>query len=127
MSEKREQELLASVPQELFIGGRWRAAAGGEALDVRDPAAGEVIPTIAPVSSADAQAAMDATADAFPAWSRTPARERGELLRRAFDLLTERAEDFALLMTLEMGKPLAESRGEVTYGGEFLRWFGEEA
>src|SRR5699024_2917511 len=127
MSEKREQELLASVPQELFIGGRWRAAEGGETLDVRDPATGEVLRTIASASSADAQAAMDATADAFPAWSRTPARERGELLRRAFDLLTERAEDFALLMTLEMGKPLAESRGEVTYGGEFLRWFGEEA
>src|SRR5699024_8350626 len=127
MSEKREQELLASVPQELFIGGRWRAAEGGETLDVRDPATGEVLRTIASASSADAQAAMDATADAFPAWSRTPARERGELLRRAFDLLTERAEDFALLMTLEMGKPLAESRGEVTYGGEFPRWFGEEA
>src|SRR5699024_5255938 len=127
MTEKREQELLASVPQELFIDGRWRAAEGGETLEVRDPATGEVIRTIASASSADAQAAMDAAADAFPDWSRAPARERGELLRRAFDLLTERAEDFALLMTLEMGKPLAESRGEVTYGGEFLRWFSEEA
>src|SRR5699024_6948883 len=127
MTEKTEQELLAGVPNELFIGGAWRAAEGGETLEVRDPATGAVLRTIASASSADAQAAMDATADAFPAWSRTPARERGELLRRAFDLLTERAEDFALLMTLEMGKPLAESRGEVTYGGDFLRWFGEEA
>src|SRR5699024_3326980 len=92
MSEKREQELLAKVPQELFIDGRWRAAEGGETLEVRDPATGEVIRTIASASSADAQAAIDAAADAFPAWSRTPARERGELLRRAFDLLTERAE-----------------------------------
>ncbi|HEX7351590.1 NAD-dependent succinate-semialdehyde dehydrogenase [Brachybacterium sp.] len=124
---KAEQELLAGVPNQLFINGSWRAAEGGETLEVRDPATGEVIRTIASASSADAQAAMDATADAFPAWSRTPARERGELLRTAFDLLTERAEEFALLMTLEMGKPLAESRGEVTYGAEFLRWFSEEA
>src|SRR5699024_9416273 len=127
MTEKREQELLASVPQELFIDGRWRAAEGGETLEGLDPATGEVIRTISSAPSGDAPAAMDAAADAFPDWSRTPARERGELLRRAFDLLTERAEDFALLMTLEMGKPLAESRGEVTYGGEFLRWFSEEA
>ena len=127
MTENREQELLAGVPGELFIDGRWRAAEGDETLDVRDPATGEVISTIASASAADAQAAIDAAADAFPDWAATPARERGELLRRAFDLLTERAEEFALLMTLEMGKPLAESRGEVTYGGEFLRWFSEEA
>ena len=127
MTHKDEQELLDRVPEELFIDGRWRAAEDGETLDVHDPATGQVIRTIASASSGDAQSAMDAAADAFPDWSRTPARERGELLRRAFDLLTERAEEFALLMTLEMGKPLAESRGEVTYGGEFLRWFSEEA
>ena len=121
MTHKDEQELLDRVPEELFIDGRWRAAEDGETLDVHDPATGQVIRTIASASSGDAQSAMDAAADAFPDWSRTPARERGELLRRAFDLLTERAEEFALLMTLEMGKPLAESRGEVTYGGEFLR------
>lgn len=127
VTAQREQELLAGVPDQLYIDGRWRPAEGGATLDVRDPSTGEVIRTIASASAADAQAAMDATASAFPAWSRTPARERGELLRHAFDLLTERAEDFALLMTLEMGKPLAESRGEVTYGAEFLRWFSEEA
>ena len=127
MTAAQEAELLDRVPTELFIGGRWRAAEGGETLEVRDPATGRVLTEIASASSADAQAAMDATAEAFPAWSATPARERGELLRRAFDLLRERAEDFALLMTLEMGKPLAESRGEVAYGGEFLRWFSEEA
>src|SRR5699024_846708 len=126
MTHKDEQELLDRVPEELFIDGRWRAAEDGETLDVHDPATGQVIRTIASASSGDAQSAMDAAADAFPDWSRTPARERGELLRRAFDLVHERAEEFALLMTLEMGKPLVESRGEVTYGGEFLRWFSEE-
>ena len=75
----------------------------------------------------DARAAMDAAAAAQDAWAATPARARGEMLRRAFELVQERAEEFALLMTLEMGKPLAEARGEVTYGGEFLRWFSEEA
>jgi succinate-semialdehyde dehydrogenase / glutarate-semialdehyde dehydrogenase len=127
MTVAQETELLERVPAGLFIGGRWRAAEDDATLTVRDPATGEVIKQIASASAADAQAAMDATAEAFPAWSATPARERGELLRRAFDLLVERAEEFALLMTLEMGKPLAEARGEVAYGGEFLRWFSEEA
>jgi succinate-semialdehyde dehydrogenase/glutarate-semialdehyde dehydrogenase len=127
VTDGRERELLESVPDGLLIAGGWRAAEGDETLEVRDPATGEVLRTIASASSADAQAAMDAAAEAFPDWAATPARERGELLRRAFDLLQERAEEFALLMTLEMGKPLAEARGEVAYGGEFLRWFGEEA
>ena len=127
MTENREQDLLENVPDGLFIGGTWRAAEDGATLEVRDPSTGEVLRTIASATPGDAQAAMDATADAFPAWAATPARERGELLRRAFDLLQERAEEFALLMTLEMGKPLKEARGEVTYGGEFLRWFSEEA
>ncbi|WP_084099530.1 NAD-dependent succinate-semialdehyde dehydrogenase [Demequina sp. NBRC 110051] len=122
-----ETTLLESVPAGLLIGGQWRGASDGATVDVHDPATGDVIKTIASATSDDARAAMDAAADAFPAWSRTPARERGEILRRAFDLLMERADDFALLMTLEMGKPLAQARGEVTYGGEFLRWFAEEA
>ncbi|MQA34436.1 NAD-dependent succinate-semialdehyde dehydrogenase [Modestobacter roseus] len=127
MSESRESALLADVPDGLFIGGRWRAAEGGRTLTVRDPATGQPVKTIADASVADGAAALDAADAAFPAWSRTPHRERAELLRRAFDLLQERREDVALLMTVEMGKPLAEARGEVTYGGEFLRWFGEEA
>ncbi|WP_084128822.1 NAD-dependent succinate-semialdehyde dehydrogenase [Demequina sp. NBRC 110055] len=122
-----ETALLSSVPTELFIGGQWRPASDGGTLDVNDPATGMRLATIASATPNDATAAMDAASDAFPAWSRTPARERGEILRRAFDLLMERADDFALLMTLEMGKPLEQSRGEVTYGGEFLRWFSEEA
>lgn len=127
MTETRETELLASVPDGLYIAGEWRAAEGGKTLKVYDPSTGEVIREIASASANDAKAAMDAAADAFPAWAATPARVRGEILRKAFDLLQERKEDFALLMTLEMGKPLAEARGEVAYGGEFVRWFSEEA
>jgi succinate-semialdehyde dehydrogenase/glutarate-semialdehyde dehydrogenase len=127
MSDAREAALLASVPDTLFIAGKWVAASGGGTLDVQDPATGEVIRTIADATAEDAQKAMDAAADAQASWAATAPRERSNLLRRAFDLLMERADDFALLMTLEMGKPLAESLGEVKYGGEFLRWFSEEA
>jgi succinate-semialdehyde dehydrogenase / glutarate-semialdehyde dehydrogenase len=127
VTENRETELLASVPDGLFIGGEWRAAAEGDTLRVFDPATGRVVKTIADARPADGMAALDAAVDAAASWAATPARERGEILRRAFDLLQERKEDFALLMTIEMGKPLAEARGEVAYGGEFLRWFSEEA
>ncbi|MBN9210148.1 MAG: NAD-dependent succinate-semialdehyde dehydrogenase [Microbacterium sp. 71-36] len=125
MTDPRESELLASVPTGLLIGGEWRAAEGGKTVAVSDPATGDVIHEIADASVADGVAAMDAAAEAFPSWAATPDRERAEILRRAFDLLQERKEDVALLMTLEMGKPLAEARGEVAYGGEFLRWFSE--
>lgn len=126
MTENRETELLASVPDGLFIGGEWRAATDGRTLKVYDPATGQTVKEIADASPEDGKAALDAAVEAFPAWAATPARERAEILRRAFDLLQERKEDFALLMTVEMGKPLAEARGEVAYGGEFLRWFSEE-
>jgi len=125
MTDSRESELLASVPTGLLINGEWRAAEGGKTVAVYDPATGDVIREIADASVDDGVAAMDAAAEAFPSWAATPARERAEILRRAFDLLQERKEDIALLMTLEMGKPLAEARGEVGYGGEFLRWFSE--
>ncbi|GEB44321.1 NAD-dependent succinate-semialdehyde dehydrogenase [Microbacterium testaceum] len=125
MTDSRESELLASVPTGLLIDGEWRAAEGGKTVAVNDPATGGVIREIADASVDDGVAAMDAAAEAFPSWAATPARERAEILRRAFDLLQERKEDVALLMTLEMGKPLAEARGEVGYGGEFLRWFSE--
>jgi succinate-semialdehyde dehydrogenase/glutarate-semialdehyde dehydrogenase len=126
VTEAREAELLANVPDGLFIGGEWRESESGGRLRVFDPATGRVVKEIADATPADGQAALDAAVDAFPAWAATPARERAEILRRAFDLLQERKEDFALLMTIEMGKPLAEARGEVGYGGEFLRWFSEE-
>ncbi|TFB52372.1 NAD-dependent succinate-semialdehyde dehydrogenase [Cryobacterium tagatosivorans] len=122
-----ESELLAQVPNELYINGRWVPAADGGTLQVFDPATGKVIKTIADARVEDGAAALDAAVDAQDRWAATPPRVRGEILRRAFDLLQERKHEFAMLMTLEMGKPLAEAYGEVAYGGEFLRWFSEEA
>lgn len=126
-SELRESELLASVPTGLLIGGEWRQAASGATFDVEDPATGKVLVSIADAAAEDSLAALDAAAAAQETWGAVAPRERGEILRRAFELVTERADDFALLMTLEMGKPLAEAKGEVAYGAEFLRWFSEEA
>ena len=119
-------ELLARVPDQLYINGQW-VNGTGEPFEVTDPATGLVLKKIQNASVADGARALDAAAQAADAWAATPARVRAEILRRAFDLLQERREDFATLMTLEMGKPIAEANGEVTYGGEFLRWFSEEA
>ena len=129
MSTTLEQEtsLVGSVPTGLFIGGRWREASAGRTVDVEDPATGRTLTAVADASVADGRAALDAAVAAAAAWKATPTRVRGEVLRRAFEMVTARADEFALLMTLEMGKPLAEARGEVTYGAEFLRWFSEEA
>jgi succinate-semialdehyde dehydrogenase/glutarate-semialdehyde dehydrogenase len=127
MSSSSEAELLARVPGQLFLGGEWVDSTSGRSIDVRDPATGLVLKTIADASLDDAKRAMDVAADTQESWAATAPRVRGEILRGAFDLLQERADDFALLMTMEMGKPLAEARGEVGYGGEFLRWFSEEA
>jgi succinate-semialdehyde dehydrogenase/glutarate-semialdehyde dehydrogenase len=127
MSNATEATLLESVPDGLFIGGEWRSAASGATLNVYDPATGESIKSIANGDVEDGAAAMDAAVDAAPAWAKTPPRERAEILRRAFDLIQERQDQVALLMTLEMGKPLSESKAEVKYGSEFLRWFSEEA
>jgi succinate-semialdehyde dehydrogenase / glutarate-semialdehyde dehydrogenase len=127
VSEATERAVLESVPDGLLIDGKWRPAASGRTLEVQDPATGAVIKTVADGGVADGADALDAAVAAGPGWARTPPRERGEVLRRAFDLLQERRDEVALLMTLEMGKPLAESQAEVTYGGEFLRWFSEEA
>ncbi|MCY0904951.1 NAD-dependent succinate-semialdehyde dehydrogenase [Arthrobacter sp. H14-L1] len=123
----RESELIAGLPTGLLIGGVWRPAADGRTFDVEDPATGKALVSIADAGATDGAAALDAAVAAQDGWAATAPRERGEILRRAFELVTARAEDFALLMTLEMGKPLAEARGEVTYGAEFLRWFSEEA
>jgi succinate-semialdehyde dehydrogenase/glutarate-semialdehyde dehydrogenase len=127
MTATAESDLLAKVPHQLFIGGDWVDSTSGREIRVQDPATGLVIKTIADASVADGARALDAAVAAQDGWASTPARVRGEILRGAFDLLQERKEEFALLMTLEMGKPLAEARGEVVYGGEFLRWFSEEA
>ncbi|AKF26123.1 succinate-semialdehyde dehydrogenase [[Brevibacterium] flavum] len=120
-------ELLAKVPTGLLIGDSWVEASDGGTFDVENPATGETIATLASATSEDALAALDAACAVQAEWARTPARERSNILRRGFELVAERAEEFATLMTLEMGKPLAEARGEVTYGNEFLRWFSEEA
>ncbi|MGH2899812.1 MAG: NAD-dependent succinate-semialdehyde dehydrogenase, partial [Solirubrobacteraceae bacterium] len=122
----RESELLSRVPDGLYINGRWEAGTR-DPIEVSDPATGRVIKRIANATPEDGIRALDAADGAAEAWAATPPRTRAEILRRAFDLLQERRDDFALLMTLEMGKPLAEANGEVTYGGEFLRWFSEEA
>jgi succinate-semialdehyde dehydrogenase/glutarate-semialdehyde dehydrogenase len=122
-----EKALLDSVPTGLFIGGEWTDADNGSTFDVRDPATNAVIRSIADATAADGIRALDAAVAAQEEWAATPPRTRSDILRRAFDLVQEHKEDLALLMTLEMGKPLAEARGEVVYGGEFLRWFSEEA
>ncbi|MFT2818112.1 NAD-dependent succinate-semialdehyde dehydrogenase [Leifsonia sp. A12D58] len=126
MSEK-ETALLAKVPTGLYINGEWRMAVSRKTLPVFDPATGLELTRIADAGVEDGAAALDAAVAAQDSWAKTPPRQRGELLRRAFDLLQERKDEFALLMTIEMGKPLAEAYGEVAYGGEFLRWFSEEA
>jgi len=121
------RRVVEAVPTGLFVGGSWGPSSSGETIDVVDPATGEVLVAVADATPADGLRALDAAVAAQEDWAATSPRHRSEVLRRAFDLLMQRRDDFALLMTLEMGKPLDESLGEVTYGGEFLRWFSEEA
>ncbi|GAA4373358.1 NAD-dependent succinate-semialdehyde dehydrogenase [Nocardioides caricicola] len=120
-------DLLGPGQRGLYIGGSWREAEGGGRLEVIDPADGSVLTDVADGTVNDAVDALDAAVEAQAAWARTPPRERGEILRTAFSLITDRADQFAHLMSLEMGKTVAEARGEVTYGAEFFRWFSEEA
>lgn len=121
-----ESALLEKVPRGLLIGGEWVEGSAGT-FPVVDPATGDTLIEIADASPEDGIRALDAAVAAQEDWAATAPRRRSDILRRAFDLLMERADEIALLMTLEMGKPLAEARGEITYGGEFLRWFSEEA
>jgi succinate-semialdehyde dehydrogenase / glutarate-semialdehyde dehydrogenase len=117
--------VIDNVPKDLLIGGK--AISTEKRVPVEDPATGEPLAEVADASPEQGLDALGAAADAQAGWAATDPRERGEILRRAFELIMERADDIALLMTLEMGKPLAEARTEVTYGAEFLRWFSEEA
>ncbi|GIE87148.1 NAD-dependent succinate-semialdehyde dehydrogenase [Actinoplanes regularis] len=112
---------------ELFIGGKWVAASSASRFDVIDPATGDTVASVADGGEADAIAAVDAAAAAGPGWASTPPRVRGEVLRKAFELMTERAADLAKLISLENGKALTDAKGEVTYAAEFFRWFAEEA
>ncbi len=127
MSATQERTAVDAVPTKLFIGGEWREASGGETLDVEDPSTGEPIAAVADATPDDAKAALDAACAVQDEWAVHPPRERGEILRRAFEAMTANADDLALVMTLEMGKPLAESKAEIVYAAEFLRWFSEEA
>ncbi|GAA1603300.1 MULTISPECIES: NAD-dependent succinate-semialdehyde dehydrogenase [Kribbella] len=121
----REREVVEACPTELFIGGKWVAA--GKTFAVEDPATGTTLCDVADASPADGKAALDAAVAVQAEWAATPPRERGEILRRTYELMTEQADDLALLMTLEMGKPVAESKGEIAYAADFFRWFAEEA
>jgi succinate-semialdehyde dehydrogenase / glutarate-semialdehyde dehydrogenase len=124
---ERERTVLDSVPTQLYIGGEWRDASGGATLDVEDPSTAESIASVADATPDDATAALDAACAVQEEWAKHPPRERGEILRRAYEAITERSDELALVMTLEMGKPLAESKAEIAYASEFFRWFAEEA
>jgi succinate-semialdehyde dehydrogenase/glutarate-semialdehyde dehydrogenase len=127
MSGADEAGALAEVPTQLLIGGVWQDAADGRRFDVQDPATGATLLAVADAGATDAVRALDAAVAAQDEWAATPPRARSDILRRAWQLVHERRDRLALLMTLEMGKPIPESLGEVTYGAEFLRWFSEEA
>ncbi|QHE71192.1 Aldehyde dehydrogenase B [Rhodococcus sp. WAY2] len=127
MDPMDSRELIRQVPTTLFLGGEQRDAENGATFTVFDPSTGEALTEVADASPADAMKALDAAVAVQSEWAATPARARGELLRAVFDRIIERADDFALLMTLEMGKALPESKAEVKYGAEFFRWFSEEA
>ncbi len=126
-SRAGEQAVLDAVPKELYIAGEWRAAGAGATFPVEDPSTGESLVEIADATAEDALAALGAAGERQFEWAAHPPRERGEILRRAYEELSERADELALLMTLEMGKSVAESRGEIAYAAEFFRWFSEEA
>ncbi len=123
----KETAVVEQAPTQLYIGGEWRDASGGDTLAVEDPSTGETLVEVADATAGDATAALDAAVAVQDEWAQHPPRERGEILRRVFEAMNERADDLALLMTLEMGKPLAESKAEIAYAAEFLRWFSEEA
>jgi succinate-semialdehyde dehydrogenase/glutarate-semialdehyde dehydrogenase len=120
------ENLLANVPTDLWIGGKWRKASDGGRFDVIDPATENTIASVASATVDDAKTAVDAASDAFPAWAAKKPRERAEILRKSFELIMRDAERLAKLITIENGKALSDSRGEVAYAAEFFRWFAEE-
>jgi succinate-semialdehyde dehydrogenase/glutarate-semialdehyde dehydrogenase len=126
ISAPEEQRVLEQVPKQLYIAGEWRDGAKGT-LPVEDPATGEALCEVADASTDDAKAALDAAVDAGAEFASMAPRDRGEILRRAFEAIVSREDELALLMTLEMGKPLKESKAEIAYGAEFFRWFAEQA
>src|SRR5680860_1034815 len=125
-SSSSSKGVVDRAPKQLFIGGRWVDASGGATFDVVDPSTGDVLCAVADASPEDGWAALEAAAAAQPAFGGLPPRERADILTRAFELIHERVDDLALLMTLEMGKPVADAKGEITYAAEFLRHFAGE-
>jgi succinate-semialdehyde dehydrogenase/glutarate-semialdehyde dehydrogenase len=113
--------------QACYIDGTWVEATAGNEIKVDDPSTGEIIGSVPKMGAAQTRQAIEAAARAFPAWRSRTAKERASVLRRWFDLMVANQEDLARLMTLEQGKPLAESRGEIMYAASFLEWFSEEA
>jgi succinate-semialdehyde dehydrogenase / glutarate-semialdehyde dehydrogenase len=122
-----EQSIVGEVERKLFIGGEWRDASGGATLEVIDPATEEPICEVADGTPEDAMAALDAAVDKQAEWAATPPNDRAGILWKAFELMNERADELATLMTLEMGKPVAESKAEITYAADFFRWYSGEA
>jgi succinate-semialdehyde dehydrogenase/glutarate-semialdehyde dehydrogenase len=123
----QEHAVIERVEHRLYIAGEWRGASDGGTLNVEDPATGEALCEVADATREDADAALQAAHDTFETWRDSAPRERSDILRRAFDLMTERTDELALLMTLEMGKPVEESKAEIAYAAAFLRWYSEEA
>src|SRR5262247_3547575 len=121
------ENLLANVPTDLWIGGKWKKSSDGQRFDVIDPATENKITSVASATVEDAKAAVDAASDAFEGWAAKKPRERAEILRKSYELIIKDSERFAKLMTLENGKALADSRAEVAYAAEFFRWNAEEA
>ena len=123
----KTEDILKGVPTQLYIGGQWRDASDGASFAVENPATGETLATVASGTVEDAIAAVDAAQAAFADWAGRSPRERGEILRKAYELIVADKERFAALITLENGKALPDSRGEILYAAEFFRWFAEEA
>ncbi|HWD74046.1 MAG TPA: NAD-dependent succinate-semialdehyde dehydrogenase [Solirubrobacteraceae bacterium] len=126
ITASQEHQVVDHVPKQLYIAGEWRDGVKGT-ISVEDPSTGEALCEVADASVDDARAALDAAVAAGPDFAAMPPRERGEILRRAFETIIERKDELAVLMTLEMGKPVKESLAEITYAAEFFRWFSEEA
>src|SRR5215472_3994995 len=119
--------LLANVPTDLWIGGKWRKSSDGGRFDVTDPATENKVASVASATVDDAKAAVEAAGAAFEGWAARKPRERGEILRKSYELIMRDAERLARLITIENGKALSDSRGEVAYAAEFFRWYAEEA
>ncbi len=127
MSGTTEKDVIEAVDGRLLIGGEWRDASGGESFEVEDPSTGESLCEVADGTPDDARAALDAACEAQAEWAASPPNDRAEILQKAFELMSERADDLAMLMTLEMGKTLTESKAEIAYAAEFFRWNSGEA